>query len=133
MALHVYGRQARRRFERQTGERIVWAAGVWLTDIGHGHWRWHQPRAVWLPLPWASDTDCGLHLASCRTLFGVDRDGAPRHFMLGGCDRCAAGVREPHRWDCPNLLTAMDSVDPDYWPRPVHRPLWMDDKRKVNR
>lgn len=140
MGLHVYGRRARRRFSRQTGDQIVWAVGggherwgLWLTSIEHGHWQWDQQRFMWWPLAWVSDTDCGLHLASCQTLFGINEHGAPRNFMLGCCARCPARPGQPHLWNCPTLLTVLGCVDPDYWPRPVHRPLWMDDPRKANR
>lgn len=35
-----------------------------------------------------------------------------------------------HRADCAKLLSLLAYVNPDYWPRPVHRPLWIDDPRR---
>lgn len=135
MGAVVYGRRALRRFERQTGERIVWATGPFLTTVDHRHLAWTGER--WTELE-QSGTDgpgspCGLGrtaLASCTFLFGEVERGFTRGLMRGPCRYCAAGDSELHRWDCTKLDELMQRVNPDYWPRPVHRPMWLDDPRR---
>lgn len=134
MAITVYGRRRIRAIERATGERIVHAAGPWVTTVDHRHLEW-LAEEVWLMLPPAEAGVCapGVALSSCRTMFGTDEAGARRHFMLGACDVCGAGPTEQHRHNCRVLLDllARPSINPDYWPRPVHRPLWQDDPRRA--
>lgn len=130
MGITVYGRRTIRRLERETGERIVHAAGTWITTVDHRHleWSWAGDAACPpTPAPWRPVPCPGL-LASCRLLFGMDQDGRRRHFMRGACDRCSVEPEQPHRHDCPVLvdLLAWPSINPDYWPVPVHRPRWMD-------
>lgn len=125
MAITVYGRKAIRRFERETGERIVHAAGPYLTTIDHRHLAW--TGEYWTELE-ATFGGCGLptRLASCWTLFGYG--SYYTGFMRGPCRDCEADCGQLHYWDCPTLDHIMDlpSVNPDYWPRPVHRPRWLD-------
>lgn len=136
MAAIVYGRKALHRFERETGERLVWAAGPWVTTIDHRHLAraddgWHeipdQDAAATVP----GYSPCGLPtaLSSCRWLFGEPEFGFTRGLMRGPCGQCGVGCSELHRWDCGRLNSLMTYVNPDYWPRPVHRPMWMDDPR----
>jgi len=125
VAITVYGRRVIRAIERETGERIVHAAGLYATTVDHRHLQWVDG---WTARPWTDAADCGVRLSSCRTLFGVDELGAPRHFMAGACTVCHVGPGEPHRHWCGVLLDLLGwpSINPDYWPKPVHRPMWMD-------
>ena len=129
----MYGRRAIRRIERATGERIVHAVeaagGTMATTVDHRHL---AEALGWAAVCWRTPTDCGAGLSSCRDLFGRDEAGAPRHFMRGACWWCDVGPAELHRAWCPLLsrLLGWRSINPDYWPRPVHRPLWRDDPRR---
>ena len=124
MGITVYGRRTLRRLERITGERLVHAAGPWLTTVDHRHLVWEDDADEWVAMP----GPCTLNLSSCRLLFGVDWTGERRHFMTGGCGECWVEPAQPHRYDCSILLELLDwpSINPDYWPVPVHRPRWMD-------
>lgn len=140
MGVQVYGRRAIRRFERETGEQIVHAVnlgGTILTTRDHRHLAWTGEQ--WTELeqsdggndnPWPA---CGLatRLSSCSLLFGEAKHGVHRGFMEGPCSTCGVDCSQLHRADCSKLATilALPSVNPDYWPRPVHRPLWLDDDR----
>lgn len=129
MGITVYGRRAIRRFERETGEQIVHAAGPYLTTIDHRHLIWTGER--WSELESSHAGSCGLptRLSSCSKLFGYG--GHYRGFMRGPCRDCDADCGQLHYWDCPTLDEILDwrSINPDYWPRPVHRPRWLDDPR----
>lgn len=131
MGATVYGRRAIRRFERQTGEQIVHAAGPFVTTVDHRHLAWTGEH--WTELE--QDTHCGVSLSSCRALFGEVDHGVHRGFMRGPCGTCGVGCSMLHRADCAKLagLLGWPSVNPDYWPRPVHRPMWMDDPRPLPR
>lgn len=137
MAAHVtYSRKSLRRLERATGEKIVWSTGNWVTTVDHRHsvWDgtdWHpiedQEAAATVP----GYSKCGLPtaLSSCEWLFGEPEFGFTRGLMRGPCKTCGVGCSQLHRWDCAKLSSLMEYVNPDYWPRPVHRPMWMDDPR----
>lgn len=129
MGITVYGRRLIRRWEGQTGERIVHAAGAWLTTIDHRHLEWtgHDDGTD----RWAPMATCPP-LSSCLLMFGRDEHGARQHFMLGACSKCDAAPGQGHRHDCGVLLDLLSwkSINPDYWPRPVHRPMWTDDPRR---
>lgn len=134
MAITVYGRRAIRRVERELGFRVVHMVGYRLpvvTTIDHEHYQ-RTDRGYWIRLDWRGYTDCGMALTSCGLLFGRARDGVPANFMRGRCSRCHAGASTLHRWNCPTLIELLDwpSINPDYWPTPTHRPLWMDDPRR---
>ena len=128
MGITVYGRKAIRRFERETCQRIVHAVG-WptplITTTQHGHYQRIAP-GYWRMELWGSPTTCGLGLSSCRVMFGLDQAGVPRWFMRGACDVCGVGPYLPHYYDCPVLLRLLadPAINPDYYPRPVHLPLW---------
>mgnify|MGYP001561449236 FL=1 len=132
MGATVYGRRAIRRFERETGEKLVHAS-TFLTTIDHRHLGWTGER--WTELEPFDGSPCGAWppLSSCRILFGRDESGRHVHFMLGECLTCGVGVAEPPEWWCPTLdmLLSWSSINPDYWPRPVHRPMWQDDPRRL--
>lgn len=138
MAAHVtHSRKGLRRLERATGERLVWSTGNWVTTIDHRHLVWDGTD--WHPIPdqeaaatVAGYSPCGLptNLASCQWLFGEPEHGFTRGLMRGPCRKCGVGCSELHRWDCAKLDSLMGYVNPDYWPRPVHRPQWMDDPRR---
>lgn len=138
MAAHVtHSRKGLRRLERATGERLVWATDNWVTTVDHRHLfqgtggQWYpiedQEAAATVP----GYSKCGLPtaLSSCEWLFGEFEFGFGRGLMRGPCHKCGVGCGELHRWDCEKLSSLMDYVNPDYWPRPVHRPMWMDDPR----
>lgn len=138
MAAHVTtNRRKLRRLERATGERVVWSTGNWLTTADHHHLvrdtagRWYsipdQEAAATMP----GYSKCGIPtaLSSCEWLFGEFEFGFGRGLMRGPCKTCGVGCSELHHWDCAKLDSLMEYVNPDYWPRPVHRPLWMDDPR----
>lgn len=133
VGITVYGRRAIRRIERATGERVVHAVetagGTMATTVGHRHL---AEALGWAAVCWRTPTDCGANLWSCRALFGADGTGARVHFMRGACPDCRVGPGELHRAVCPALadLLAAPTINPDYWPRPVHRPLWRDDPRR---
>ena len=127
MGAIVYGRRALRRFERETGEQIVHAVGPYLTTVDHRHLGWTGER--WTELE-PLDGHCGLpvRFSSCYELFG-NGPGWQRQLMRGLCHDCGTASGALHRWDCDRLSRLMAWVNPDYWPRPVHRPRWMDDPR----
>lgn len=132
MSATIYRRRALRRFERETGEKLVHAS-VALTTIDHRHLVWDGGR--WVELPQTSD-DCGMELwrgyglSSCIWLFGDTRgDGFTRGLMRGPCNTCGVGCSELHLWNCEKLDSLMGHVNPDYWPRPVHRPRWATEER----
>lgn len=133
MSATVYGRRAIRRIERETGEKIVHMSGPFATTADHRHLGWTGEE--WVELAQTSD-DCGIvslvgyGLSSCSWLFGDSRFGFARGLMRGPCSQCGVGCGELHRWDCGRLNTLMTHVNPDYWPRPVHRPMWQDDPRR---
>jgi hypothetical protein len=135
MGVTVYGRKAIRRVERETGERIVHVAGGWFTTVDHRHFGWDG--AAWQPLAQVPagryGSPCGLPVAlsSCRWLFGEPEHGFTRGLMRGPCGTCGVGCSMLHRADCTKLLSLLSHVSPDYWPRPVHRPQWIDDPRRV--
>lgn len=138
MGLHVYGRRALRRFERETGEQIVHAVGPYVTTVDHRHLGWNGAKwvdmAIFAP-QWPHNDPCRLpvRLSSCTTLFGDLSGGCGQHFhsglMRGPCRECGVGCGQLHLWDCARLDTLLGWVNPDYWPRPVHRPRWLDDPR----
>lgn len=132
MGATVYGRRAIRQFERETGLKVVHSTGI-LTTIDHRHLGWDGER--WIELEPFDGSPCGVWppQSSCSILFGRDADGRRTHFMRGECLTCGAGSGELHRWDCPTLdmLLSWSSINPDYWPRPVHRPMWQDDPRRL--
>lgn len=128
MSATVYGRKKIRRWERETGLLVVHAVaagrdGPLLTTVDHRHFSVDEDDR-WGEDDWWGATDCGCRRYSCSLLFGLDPDGAPRHFMLGVCKKCCAGPAQPHLRLCPIFLELMDwrSINPDYWPTPVHRP-----------
>lgn len=131
MSVTVYGRRAIRRIERATGEKIVHATGPWATTVDHRHLAWTGDE--WAELHQLS-FDCGLptRLSSCGWLFGESDHGFTRGLMRGPCRSCGAICGELHRHDCSKLATILGSsaVNPDHWPRPVHRPMWQDDPRR---
>jgi hypothetical protein len=137
VGITVYGRKAIRRVERAIGEQIVHMAGPWVTTRDHKHLVWRG--GDWHPATTSpADVDgsgCGVHLWSCGILFGRDTGGVPTHFMRGQCAAkpgCGAGPGQLHAWNCPHLQTIleMNTINPDYYPRPVHRPQWLDDPRR---
>ncbi len=129
MGATVYGRRALRRFERETGEQLVHAAWSFLTTIDHRHLA--RAGEEWVELHQLS-FDCGLptQLSSCRWLFGEPEHGFTRGLMRGPCRTCGVDCGQLHRWDCAKLDELVGHVNPDYWPRPVHRPMWQDDPRR---
>ncbi len=133
MSITVYGRKSIRRFEREIGEKIVHASGEWVTTLDHRHFWWDGCAWQQLPLQPDSEYPCGVpYLSSCSLLFGRDENGHSTHFMRGACSgSCGAGPGRLHAWDCTHLryLLEFRSINPDYYPRPVHRPMWMDDPR----
>jgi len=134
----VYGRRAIRRVERQTGLRVVHMTGSILTTVDHDHY-WEQGDGAWGLLEPIADTCAmgrfGYGLSSCQMLFGEPEYGFTRGLLRGPCRTCGVGCSELHRWDCAKLhyVLSWGSVNPDYWPRPVHRPQWMDDPRRTRR
>jgi hypothetical protein len=138
MGAAVHGRKAIRRVERETGEQIVHMASGWFTTVDHRHFGWDG--AAWRPLIAQIQigrygSPCGLPVAlsSCRWLFGEPEEGFTRGLMRGPCGTCGVGCSMLHRADCIKLLSLLAYVNPDYWPRPVHRPLWADDPRRGDR
>lgn len=141
MGATTYGRRALRRLERATGERLAWATGPWVTTIDHRHFGWDGHD--WHPLPPNPapanpniTPTCGLptRLSSCTWLFGDPRDGShTTGLMRGPCRACDAACGELHHWQCSRLVWLLGAVNPDYWPRPVHRPMWVDDARLSSR
>jgi hypothetical protein len=134
MGSMVYGRRAIRQFERETGEKIVHAS-TFLTTVDHRHLGWTGER--WTELEPFDGSDCGVWppQSSCGILFGRDHEGARTQFMLGECLTCGAGPGEAHHFGCSilDMLLSWPSINPDYWPRPVHRPQWVDDPRRLAR
>lgn len=129
MAITVYGRRAIRRMERETGEQLAWAAGPYVTTVDHRHLLWTGER--WSELEQPDYTGgCGVSLSSCRWLFGEVDYGFTRGLLRGPCRACGVGHGELHQWNCDKLNGLMGYVNPDYWPRPVHRPQWLDDPRR---
>lgn len=132
MGATVYGRRALRRFERETGEQLVHASSI-LTTVDHRHLAWDGDG--WMVLPQTTD-DCGTQiylgygLTHCHYLFGEPRLGFTRGLMRGPCRTCGVDCGQLHRWDCAKLDRLIEHVNPDYWPKPVHRPLWQDDPRR---
>lgn len=124
MGATIYGRRALRRFERETGEQVVHAMGPYLTTVDHRHLAWTGER--WTELE-PFDGHCGLptRLSSCYELFGDG--GYYTGLMRGPCRICGVGCGQLHMWDCGKLGRLLAWVNPDYWPRPVHRPRWLDD------
>lgn len=133
MGATVYGRRALRRFERETGEQIVHAMGPYLTTVDHRHLGWTGDE--WVELVQTVSDQCGLavQFSSCSTLFGdASGDCGERYhngLMRGPCGVCGVGCGQLHLWDCARLDTLLGWVSPDYWPRPVHRPRWLDNPR----
>jgi len=127
MGSTVYGRRYLRRMERALGEQLVHAVDNLVTTVDHRHFAWDGQE--WHPVE-PADGLCGLEgrYASCGLLFGTA--GYLRGLMRGPCHECGAGPGALHRWNCRRLAAAMGMVPPDYWPRPVHRPMWMDDTRR---
>ena len=131
MGITVFGRKAIRRVERETGLRIVHMAGPWLTTIDHVHYqRKDNNPDRWVLVDW-DGPHCGVNLYSCTVLFGRDGEGYRRHFMRGACDSCGTTAYMQHHWDCPTLLRLLTwtDINPDYWPVPVHLPMWFSDFR----
>ena len=131
MAAHVTNsRKGLRRLERATGEKLVWATGSFVTTIDHRHLLWTGEHWSELEQP-DMEGGCGMwpRLSSCEWLFGEPEFGFTRGLMRGPCKTCGVGCSELHRWNCGKLNELMTFVNPDYWPRPVHRPQWMDDLR----
>lgn len=127
MGATTYGRRYLRRLERATSEKLAWAVDQYITTVDHRHFAWEG--GDWHPVL-ARDGHCGLEgrYASCSLLFG--QGGYRRDPLRGACHECDVRGGELHRWGCTRLATAMEMLSPDYWPRPVHRPLWLDDQRR---
>lgn len=134
MGATVYGRKALRRFERETGERLVHASDGFVTTVDHRHLIWLGER--WSELEPGVNGGCGIwpRRSSCDLLFGDSTPGGGfgTELLRGPCRECDATCGMLHRWDCSRLDRALDmAVNPDYWPRPIHRPLWYDDPRRT--
>lgn len=141
MAAHVTNsRKGLRRLERTTGEKLVWATGEWVTTVDHRHLRWSSLNCRWYEMleqdaaatvPGYSPCGLPVALSSCRWLFGEPEFGFTRGLMRGPCSQCGVGCSQLHRWDCDRLSSLMEYVNPDYWPRPVHQPMWIDDSWRM--
>lgn len=136
MGATVYGRRAIRRVERETGLQVVHMNGAMLTTVDHRHYL-RTLNGGWGELA-QTDISCmgGLYsygYSSCRMLFGEPDTGFTRGLLRGPCRTCGVGCSMLHRWDCAKLneVIRWPSLNPDYWPRPVHRPRWFDDPRRV--
>lgn len=136
MGATIYGRRAIRRVERETGLQIVHMGGAMLTTVDHRHYL-RTLNGGWGELTQTADSCMGGRYAygysSCRMLFGEPDIGFTRGLLRGPCRTCGVGCSELHRWNCAKLneVIRWPSLNPDYWPRPVHRPRWLDDPRRV--